>query len=378
VPLKDPTLLLRVTATSLAVIATIATGWFLNAAQSIMVPIVLGALLAFLMDGVSRELERVPYYSKLVPSWARMTITTIVLFVALAAIIGFFVRNLDPVVRAIPNYLDSLSVLGAEIAARFDYEGEVTWQSLDRVIFEKIDLQSVIRLTLNSVSYSAGYLALVFLYAVLFLIERESISIKIAAIVPIEENRKNVWRTIELITDQIGTYFTTKTLINAVLGVICYVIFKFFGIEFAAFFAVTTAIFNYIPYVGSWIAMALPMLFAVGQLGLSWDVLWLFTSLSAAQFGIGYFWEPRLMGRSMNLSPVIVMVSLAAWTAIWGLIGAILSVILTSGIMAIMSSFDTTRPLAIMLTNNGQVPDRRGRGRDLDADPDEGVSDDVF
>lgn len=357
--MKDPNVPLRISATSLAVIATIATGWFLNTAQPILVPIVLGALLAFLMDGISRELERIPYYSKLVPPWARMTITTIVLFVALTAIVGFFARNLDPVVRAIPDYADSLSSLVSDTAARFDYELELTWRSLDKLLFENIDLQSVIRLALNSVSYSAGYLALVFLYAVLFLIERESISTKIAAIVPVPENRKNVWRTIDLITDQIGTYFTTKTLINVVLGVICYVIFKLFGIEFAAFFAVTTAIFNYIPYVGSWIAMALPMLFAVGQLGLSWNVLWLFTALSAAQFGIGYFWEPRLMGRSMNLSPVIVMVSLAAWTAIWGLIGAILSVILTSGIMTILSFFETTRPLAIMLTNNGEVPDWR-------------------
>lgn len=65
------------------------------------------------------------------------------------------------------------------------------------------------------------------------------------------------------------------------------------------------------------------------------------------------------MGRSMNLSPVIVMVSLASWTAIWGPIGAILSVILTSGIMTIMSFFEVTRPMAILLTNNGDVPSRR-------------------
>ncbi|MCP4891243.1 MAG: AI-2E family transporter, partial [Planctomycetaceae bacterium] len=171
-----------------------------NSAQAIMVPIVLGALLAFLMDGISRELERIPYYARLVPPWARMTITTILLFIAMTGIVGFFARNLDPVVRAIPDYADSLSALVSETAARFDYELELTWKSLDRLLFENIDLQSVIRLALNSVSYSAGYLALVFLYAVLFLIERESISIKIAAIVPVHENRKNVWRTIDLIT----------------------------------------------------------------------------------------------------------------------------------------------------------------------------------
>ncbi|WP_270731900.1 AI-2E family transporter [Shimia sp. Alg240-R146] len=350
---------LRLATACLAVIAVIAFGWFLNAAQPIIIPIVLGALLAFLMDGISRVLARIPYYSAVVPSWLRMTLTTVVLFVALTGLISFFARNLDPVVRAIPAYVTGLSVAVSEIAARFDVEFELTWQSVDRLIFDNIDVQWLIRYTLNSVSYSAGYLALVFLYAVLFLIERESIAVKVAAITPDEQSRQDVWHTIDLITDQIGTYFTTKTMINVVLGLICWLIFQMFGLEFAAFFAVTTAIFNYIPYVGSWIAMALPMLFAVGQLGLSWNVFWLFSLLSAAQFGIGYFWEPRLMGRSMNLSPVIVMVSLASWAAIWGLIGAILSVILTSGIMTIMSFFAVTRPMAILLTNNGEVPSRR-------------------
>jgi predicted PurR-regulated permease PerM len=356
---------LRVASVSLAILAAIATGWFLNAAQAILVPIVLGALLAFLMDGISRSMGRIPLYAKYVPDWLRLMLTTVVLFVVLAGLISFFARNLDPVVRAMPDYLQRLSQTTSDVAARFDVEFELTWQSVDRLVFDNIDIQSLIRMTVNSVSYSAGYLALVFLYAILFLIERDSIPKKVAAIVPDDRSQSNVWQTIDLITAQIGTYFTTKTLINVVLGVLCWVIFLFFGLEFAAFFAVTTAIFNYIPYVGSWIAMALPMLFAVGDWGLNMDVGLLFAALCGAQFGVGYFWEPRLMGRSMNLSPVIVMVSLASWTAVWGLIGAILSVILTSGIMTIMSFFQATRPLAILLTNDGEIPwldDMEGEG----------------
>ncbi|WP_435140534.1 AI-2E family transporter [Pseudopelagicola sp. nBUS_19] len=346
----------RISSVSLGVIAIIATGWFLRVAQPVLVPIVLGALVAFLMDGVSRELERIPFYSRVIPKWLHMTMTTIVFFLILMVGVGFFVRNLEPVVRAIPQYAESLSGTVSNIAARFDYEIELTWKSLDRVIFDNIDLQLVIRHTLNSVSYTIGYMVLVFLYAILFLIERNNISSKLAAIFPEPKVRKTVWHTVDLITNQIGMYFTTKTMVNAVLGVICWFIFLLFGVEFAAFFAVLTAIFNYIPYVGSWIAMALPMLFALGSFGFGIHTLVLFCLLSAAQFGVGSFWEPRLMGRSMNLSPVIVMVSLAVWTAIWGLIGAILSVILTSAIMTILSFYRPTRPVAILLTNTGEIP----------------------
>ncbi|MEQ9694581.1 AI-2E family transporter [Shimia sp. SDUM112013] len=347
----------KMTGISTAILATVAVGWVLNTAHAILVPIVWGALLAFLMDGISREMERLPVYTRIVPPWMRMTMTAIVLFLFLFLGVGFFARNMEPVVRAIPTYVDSLSVIVSEQAGRFDYEVELTWQSIDKLLDDNIDLQVALRYALNSLSYSAGYVALVCLYAILFLFERNAIKTKISAIVPDDEARAQVWQTIDMLISQIGTYFTMKTLINVVLGVICYLIFLVFGVEFAAFFAVLTAIFNYIPYVGSWIAMALPMLFAVGQFGLSSELLLLFASLSAAQFGIGYFWEPRLMGRSMNISPVVVMVSLAAWTAIWGGAGAILSVILTSAVVTIMALFPGSRPLAILLTNDGNLPE---------------------
>ena len=346
----------KMTGISTVILAAIAVGWSLSAAQAILVPIVWGALLAFLMDGISRELERLPNYSRIVPSWMRMTMTGIVLFLFLFLGLGFFARNMEPVVRAIPDYVDALSVIVSDQASHFDYEIELTWQSFNKLLDDNVDLQVAIRYALNSVSYSAGYVALVFLYAILFLFERHAIKGKIAAIVPDDQARARVWGTIDMLISQIGTYFTMKTLVNVVLGVVCWVIFLLFGIEFAAFFAVLTAIFNYIPYVGSWIAMALPLLFAIGQMGLSMNVLLLFAALSAAQVAVGYFWEPRLMGRSMNMSPVVVMISLAAWTAIWGAAGAILSVILTSAIVTIMALFPGSKSLAILLTNDGQLP----------------------
>jgi len=346
----------KMSAVSLALIAIIAVGWVLNAAQAILLPIVLGGLLAFLMNGISRELERLPLYSRIVPGPLRLWVTSVVLFVLLMGGVGFFARNMEPVVRALPEYVDGLSSVVSDTASRFDYEIELTWQSMDKLLFDTINLQAIIRYVLNSLSWSAGYMAMVYLYAILFLIEKQTVALKIRALFPTQEARENVWGIIDVIISQIGTYFTTKTLINAVLGVLCWGILVVFGVEFAAFFAVLTAIFNYIPYVGSWIAMALPMLFALGQFGLSLPLLGLLAALSGAQVAVGYFWEPRFMGRSMNISPVIVMISLAAWTAIWGPVGAILSVVLTSAIMTILALFETTRPLAILLTETGEAP----------------------
>lgn len=350
---------LRTIAVSMAIIASVVVGWIMAAAEALLVPVVLGALLAFLMDGISRQLGRLPMYDRIVPGWMRLTVTGVVLFVVLLLGVGFFARNLEAVVRALPQYVETFSAIVSGVARQFDVEVELTWNSVNKILSDTVNLQDVIRYSLNSLSYSAGYMVLVFIYAILFLMEKATAERKITALFPDGEKRENVVVAIDTIISQIGTYFTTKTLINTVLCVICYAVFLLFGLEFAAFFAVLTAIFNYIPYVGSWIAMALPMLFSVGQFGLSSEVLLIFLALGAAQMGIGYFWEPRLLGRTLNISPVVIMFSLAVWTSIWGLVGAILSVILTSGIMTVMAMFPTTRPIAILLTNTGEAPATR-------------------
>lgn len=350
---------LRSIAISMALLATIAIGWVLAIAEALLVPVVLGALLAFLMDGISRQMGRLPFNGAVVPVWLRLTMTGLVLFVVLLIGVGFFARNLEAVVRALPQYVETFSAIVTDVARQFDVEVELTWYSVNKILSDSVDLQGVIRYSLNSLSYSAGYMVLVFIYAILFLFEKATVDRKVAALVPNPEKRREAWEAINEIIAQIGTYFTTKTMVNAVLGGICYAIFLFYGLEFAAFFAVLTAIFNYIPYVGSWVAMALPMLFAVGQFGLSYDVLMIALFLGAAQMGVGYFWEPRLMGRTLNISPVVIMFSLAVWTSIWGLVGAILSVVLTSGIMTVMAMFPATRAIAILLTNTGEAPATR-------------------
>lgn len=347
---------LKSIALGVGILAAIAVGWVLSVAETLLVPVVLGALLAFLVDGISREMARVPLYARIVPTWMRLTMTAMVLFLVLMIGVGFFARNMEAVVRALPQYVETFSAIVSDVAGRFDVEVELSWNSLNKIVSDTINLQDALRYALNSLSYSAGYMALVFLYAILFLFEKTVVDAKIAALFPQKDRRENVWNTIDAIISQIGTYFTAKTLVNAVLGGACYVIFLVFGVEFAAFFAVLTAIFNYIPYVGSWIAMMLPMLFALGQFGLGFEVLWLFLTLGATQVGVGYFWEPRLLGRSLNVSPVVVMFSLAVWTAIWGPAGAILSVILTSALMTVMALFDSTRPIAILFTNSGEAP----------------------
>ena len=77
--------------------------------------------------------------------------------------------------------------------------------------------------------------------------------------------------------------------------------------------------------------------------------------LVVIQFLIGNIIETRLMGRSLNLSALVVLFSLALWGSIWGVVGMFLCVPITVILMIIFSNFEKTRPIAVLLSSNGKI-----------------------
>jgi hypothetical protein len=101
------------------------------------------------------------------------------------------------------------------------------------------------------------------------------------------------------------------------------------------FWAVVIGLFNYIPYVGSIIGVALPVVLSLAQFGSFGTTAVLAGLLMAAQTWVGNILEPRMIGRQLNLSPFVVLVALSVWSALWGLPGAILAIPMTSMLVII-------------------------------------------
>ena len=79
--------------------------------------------------------------------------------------------------------------------------------------------------------------------------------------------------------------------------------------------------------------------------------------LTTIQFSIGNIIEPYLMGTKLNLSGLVIILALAVWGALWGITGMILSVPLMVIVMLILSAYPATRPIAILLSSNGELED---------------------
>jgi predicted PurR-regulated permease PerM len=208
---------------------------------------------------------------------------------------------------------------------------------------------------LASLTGIVGVVSLVAIYAAFALSERQTFARKLGKLSDDPAKIERLRAVVADVNARIGTYLVMKTLINVLLGAISYLILRGAGVEFAGFWAILIGTFNYIPYVGSFIGVFFPVALSVLQFGDLGPVIALGLLLAGAQMLVGNVIEPWLMGSSLNLSPFVIMVSLVAWTAIWGIPGAILSVPITAILVIVLSEFPGTRPIAVLLSRDGEL-----------------------
>ena len=138
-------------------------------------------------------------------------------------------------------------------------------------------------------------------------------------------------------------------------GFLSYFALLFIGIDAPLFWAFLIFLMNYIPTVGSLIATVFPAMFAMMQFGELMPGIWVLIIVGAIQLVVGNFIDPKLTGSSLNVSPLVVLVGLAFWGAIWGIIGMILSVPISVMMIVVFAQFPNTRAIAVLLTKDGSI-----------------------
>jgi predicted PurR-regulated permease PerM len=212
-------------------------------------------------------------------------------------------------------------------------------------------------------------LILIILYVAFMFIAQSTWSLKLDYIFPKRENREQARRVGDAARIGIEKYLWTQTVISVLTTLFTYTTLVLLGVENAVFLAVLIFVLNYIPTVGSIVASVIPLLFALVQPDLpTWvpgnepQSTYIYSGLvfglvSFWQFFFGNFVQPRMMGDSLNLSVLVVLISLAVWGALWGIVGMFLSAPLTVLMMIMFSQSPSTRWIAIALSADG-LPDR--------------------
>jgi predicted PurR-regulated permease PerM len=145
------------------------------------------------------------------------------------------------------------------------------------------------------------------------------------------------------VNDKIGTYMSVKTLINLVIGLLVFLLCLVFGVDFPLFWAILTFLLNFIPSIGSIVAIVPPVLLSLIQLD-SWTVNVVFIVLFVGtQVVLAQVIEPKLMGNRLNIKPLAIILGLIFWGFLWGIPGMFLATPLMVLLRILSSYFNFSR-----------------------------------
>ncbi|WP_170394171.1 AI-2E family transporter [Ruegeria arenilitoris] len=218
-----------------------------------------------------------------------------------------------------------------------------------------IDMSYIARVLLGSATSLLNQFFLISLYVAFLMAERLAFRKKIQLAAGDPKTGIEFAAILDAISFSLQRYVGVKTLISLITASISYSVFKILGLEFAETWAVLTFALNFIPSIGSIIAVIFPSLIALVQFESIGPFLMIILGCGTLQFLIGNFLDPALLGRSLNMSTFLVILALMFWTTIWGLIGAFLSVPLTVCILIVFSHIPALRPIAILMSLDGRL-----------------------
>ena len=156
------------------------------------------------------------------------------------------------------------------------------------------------------------------------------------------------------INHKISRYLLTKLGTSLSTGFVVWVVLFAFRVELAFMFAILAVFLNFIPSVGSIFATIIPLPVVWLQYGFDWRFMAVLLLTTLTQIIIGNIIEPKLMGQTMGLHPVTVLLALAFWGLLWGIVGMLLAVPIVAMLRIVLSHFGTTRALAGLLA--GRLP----------------------
>ncbi|MFO7761525.1 MAG: AI-2E family transporter [Desulfobia sp.] len=239
--------------------------------------------------------------------------------------------------------LDSLDMTPAEVKEIY----ESFWGNFQQTRLKP--LGSMVKYFSGSFFAFMGNMVWVILFLIFMLAEREGFYDKVRNSFG-DQRAEPVIKTLNDINRSVQNYLGLKVLISLFTGILVTLALNFFNTPFALLWGVLAFVLNFIPNIGSMIAGVPPVLLTFFQNGSLSEAFLVIVVFAAIQFCIGNLLEPKLMGKGLNLSPLVVLFSLLFWGWVWGIPGMLLSVPLTAALKIALEKLETTRPMALLMS----------------------------
>lgn len=309
-------------------------------AKTIIAPFLLALFISIICIQPITWLEK-----KGVPRWVAIIIVIlglILIFFGFSSLIGgtltFFLSNVSKYESTVTTIIKSIIQFLNEKGLKIPDDQIATFiQPAKMLEFTTVAVRELFKMLGNTF--------LIFLIILFILMEFGSFSDKAKTI---NSGSDKSIAFLSTILKDIRHYLAIKTLVCLSIGILIYIAMLIIGVDYPVLWALIAGLMNYIPNIGSIIATIPAFLFALVQLGLG-GALWTLGSFMVIHNVLGNFIEPKLMGRGLGLSTLVVLLSLLFWGFILGLVGMFLAVPFTLTIKIILEQNEKTRWLAILL-----------------------------
>jgi predicted PurR-regulated permease PerM len=334
-----------------AMVIVILSFYVLYIGQALLLPLVIAGAIAYLISILAHGISSIRVKGFGVPKALSMVVAIGVILLGIGFIINLITVNIASVVREAPGYQENIEAL---IQKGYTAVGVEEVPNLQEII-DQVDLREVLQDFGGTVRALVSSTGIIIVYLLFLLLEQRTFSDKIKAIIQNRSKQKDAFELIDKMRSDIRTYVAIKVLTSAATGLLSFVVLNFVGVDFASFWAVLIFLLNFIPTIGSLIATAFPSLLTLVQFDTLGPFIVTISLIGAIQFCIGSLLEPKLMGNRLNLSPIVILLSLGLWGSVWGIPGMFLCVPITVIAMIVCSYFPGTRPIAVLLSGNGKV-----------------------
>lgn len=337
----------------LGIIAVFVIGVVLHLLSSVLIPLVVAAFISYLFKPLVLFLQR-----RKVPTFLSLILVFVLIGGVLFGLSAVVYTSIESFVAEAPAYQDRINILVDDVSAavtslgeRLDLPiGEFEWQSALNVS----TLTGVLGTGLGTTVSFAGNVILVLLYLAFILGATGDFGEKVR-----HSFRKGQSDKISAIASridmQVRQYLLAKTLISLATGVLTTGVLLAFGVPFALFWGFLAFVLNYIPNFGSLIAEIFPVLMAFLHFDNVVTPIIILVILVGMQTIMGNVVEPKVMSFSLDLSPLVVLVALIFWAWLWGIVGAIIAIPMTSILKIAFENIDELEPLATLMGGGVEV-----------------------
>ena len=350
-PMKPPIILppSTVARNALVLIAVVAAGAAVYWLRDILTPLAMAIFLMIMIDGMKRSIEtRTPVPSR----WAGLA-------ALLAVVLGFFV-SIAIITNGALNFFSEASGVSTRIGPRIDQIlidvsrlfGVDTAPTATQLIAQ-LDIRAYLT---QAASQASGVLSgsfFVLVYLGFLLAAQGGFRRKIVGLFPGRVARSEALDVFNRVRGGVEGYLWVQTVTGAMICAAAWLLMRAVGLQNAEFWTFVIFVVGFIPVLGGAVAGLAPPVFALVQFESYWPAAILLVGLQTILFISGNLIQPRMQGDNQNIDPVVVLLSLALWGQLWGVVGMFLSTPLAVMAMAVLAEFKGSRWMAILLSGDG-------------------------